>query len=151
MIMVAGLQPLTSLYPNVVAKEDFLTPNKLAPFKNYSSQLAALDFKSCATARRCIRNDKFSFSCNYNYRSSSRKSLVSADAVTEQINKLTLRMLCLGHVLRRAEKFGYVLPTDFQEQALSILFFGCDCILHSQTGSVKTLAYLLSVFSVLST
>ncbi|XP_063940019.1 protein ROOT HAIR SPECIFIC 17-like [Daucus carota subsp. sativus] len=59
MIMVAGLQPLTSLYPNVVAKEDFLTPNKLAPFKNYSSQLAALDFKSCATARRCIRNDKF--------------------------------------------------------------------------------------------
>ncbi|WOH15218.1 hypothetical protein DCAR_0934755 [Daucus carota subsp. sativus] len=62
MIMVAGLQPLTSLYPNVVAKEDFLTPNKLAPFKNYSSQLAALDFKSCATARRCIRNDKFRLS-----------------------------------------------------------------------------------------
>lgn len=33
------LQPLTSLYPNVVTKEDFLTPNELAPFKNYSSQV----------------------------------------------------------------------------------------------------------------
>ncbi|WOG89739.1 hypothetical protein DCAR_0208978 [Daucus carota subsp. sativus] len=44
------LQPLTSLYPNVVTKEDFLTPNELAPFKNYSSQLAALDFIACATA-----------------------------------------------------------------------------------------------------
>ncbi|KAL8113114.1 hypothetical protein AgCh_020441 [Apium graveolens] len=44
------LQPLTSLYPNVVTKEDFLTPNELEPFKNYSSQLAALDFIACATA-----------------------------------------------------------------------------------------------------
>ena len=33
------LQPLTGLYPNVVTKEDFLTPNELAPFKNYSSQV----------------------------------------------------------------------------------------------------------------
>ncbi|WOG87945.1 hypothetical protein DCAR_0207178 [Daucus carota subsp. sativus] len=33
---------------------------------------------------------------------------------------------------RRAEEFGYVLPTNVQEQALSILFFGRDCMLHSQ-------------------
>lgn len=33
------LQSLTSLYPNVVTKEDFLTPNELAPFNNYSSQV----------------------------------------------------------------------------------------------------------------
>ncbi|KAK1380105.1 DEAD-box ATP-dependent RNA helicase 58, chloroplastic [Heracleum sosnowskyi] len=88
-------------------------------------------------------------------RCSSRASLVSADVVTEQTNKTTLRELCQGHVpehvLRRAEDVGYVLPTDVQEQALPILFSGRDCILHSQTGSGKTLAYLLLIFSVLST
>ncbi|KAF5201063.1 O-fucosyltransferase [Thalictrum thalictroides] len=42
--------PFTSLYPNVVTKEDLLTPSELAPFMNFSSQLAALDFIACATA-----------------------------------------------------------------------------------------------------
>ncbi|WOK97176.1 hypothetical protein Cni_G05884 [Canna indica] len=42
--------PFTRLYPNVITKEDILTPSELAPFKNYSSQLAALDFIACATA-----------------------------------------------------------------------------------------------------
>ncbi|KAF8413728.1 hypothetical protein HHK36_001721 [Tetracentron sinense] len=44
------MQPFTGLYPNLVTKEDFLTPSELAPFRNYSSQLAALDFIACATA-----------------------------------------------------------------------------------------------------
>ncbi|KAK9150588.1 hypothetical protein Syun_008897 [Stephania yunnanensis] len=44
------MQPFTSLYPNVVTKEDLLTPGELAPFRNFSSQLAALDFIACATA-----------------------------------------------------------------------------------------------------
>ncbi|XP_077252233.1 O-fucosyltransferase family protein isoform X3 [Tasmannia lanceolata] len=44
------MQPFTSLYPNLVTKEDLLTPGELAPFKNFSSQLAALDFIACATA-----------------------------------------------------------------------------------------------------
>ncbi|KAL3522513.1 hypothetical protein ACH5RR_015347 [Cinchona calisaya] len=44
------MHPLTSLYPNVVTKEDFLSPSELAPFKNFSSQLAALDFIACAAA-----------------------------------------------------------------------------------------------------
>lgn len=44
------MHPLTSLYPNLVTKEDFLAPNELAPFRNSSSQLAALDFIACATA-----------------------------------------------------------------------------------------------------
>ncbi|XXG67472.1 hypothetical protein AAC387_Pa06g0816 [Persea americana] len=42
--------PFTSLYPNLVTKEDLLTPSELAPFRNFSSQLAALDFIACATA-----------------------------------------------------------------------------------------------------
>lgn len=42
--------PFTRLYPNVITKEDILTPSELAPFKNFSSQLAALDFIACATA-----------------------------------------------------------------------------------------------------
>ncbi|KAI3741642.1 hypothetical protein L1987_59316 [Smallanthus sonchifolius] len=44
------MQPLTNLYPRVITKEDLLSPSELAPFKNFSSQLAALDFIACATA-----------------------------------------------------------------------------------------------------
>ncbi|KAM0985145.1 hypothetical protein ACFX13_012676 [Malus domestica] len=36
-------------------------------------------------------------------------------------------------------------------QALPTLFFGCDCILHAQTGSRKTLTYLLLIFSAMNT
>lgn len=44
------MHSFTSLYPNLVTKESLLTPNELAPFRNFSSQLAALDFIACATA-----------------------------------------------------------------------------------------------------
>ncbi|RCV21908.1 hypothetical protein SETIT_4G176400v2 [Setaria italica] len=44
------LRPLTRLYPNLVTKEDILTTDELAPFKNFSSRLAALDFIACASA-----------------------------------------------------------------------------------------------------
>ncbi|KAG9137824.1 hypothetical protein Leryth_022288 [Lithospermum erythrorhizon] len=44
------MHPLTSLYPNIVSKEDLLSQSELAPFMNFSSQLAALDFIACATA-----------------------------------------------------------------------------------------------------
>ncbi|CAH9055427.1 unnamed protein product, partial [Cuscuta europaea] len=44
------MKPLTSLYPNLVTKENLLSPSELAPFQNHSSQLAALDFIACATA-----------------------------------------------------------------------------------------------------
>ncbi|KAK7247177.1 hypothetical protein RIF29_42054 [Crotalaria pallida] len=44
------MHPFTRLYPNVITKEDLLTSSELAPFKNFSSQLAALDFIACATA-----------------------------------------------------------------------------------------------------
>ena len=33
------MHPLTSLYPNLVTKEDLLTPSELAPFRNFSSQV----------------------------------------------------------------------------------------------------------------
>ncbi|KAF8051927.1 hypothetical protein N665_1642s0003 [Sinapis alba] len=42
--------PLTTLYPNLVTKETLLTPQELTPFKNFSSQLAALDFIACAAS-----------------------------------------------------------------------------------------------------
>ncbi|KAH9329534.1 hypothetical protein KI387_001642, partial [Taxus chinensis] len=41
---------LTSLYPNLVTKEDLLTSEEIRPFANFSSQLAALDFIGCAVA-----------------------------------------------------------------------------------------------------
>ncbi|GJM98226.1 hypothetical protein PR202_ga15215 [Eleusine coracana subsp. coracana] len=44
------LRPLTRLYPNLVTKEDVLTADELAPFKNFSSRLAALDFIACASS-----------------------------------------------------------------------------------------------------
>lgn len=44
------MQPFTSLYPNLVTKEDLLTPDELDAFRNFSSQMAALDFIACATA-----------------------------------------------------------------------------------------------------
>ncbi|KAK7306517.1 hypothetical protein VNO77_44464 [Canavalia gladiata] len=43
------MEPFTTLYPNVVTKENLLTPTELAPFRNFSSQLAALDFIACAS------------------------------------------------------------------------------------------------------
>ncbi|XP_009604295.1 O-fucosyltransferase 8 isoform X1 [Nicotiana tomentosiformis] len=44
------MQALTTLYPNLVTKENLLSPSELAPFRNFSSQLAALDFIACATS-----------------------------------------------------------------------------------------------------
>lgn len=41
---------LTSLYPNLVTKEDLLSSEEIKPFTNFSSQLAALDFIGCAAA-----------------------------------------------------------------------------------------------------
>ncbi|KAK9936602.1 hypothetical protein M0R45_013434 [Rubus argutus] len=44
------MNSFTNLYPNLVTKETLLTPRELAPFQNFSSKLAALDFIACATA-----------------------------------------------------------------------------------------------------
>lgn len=41
------LTALTSLYPNMVTKENLLSASELEPFMNFSSQLAALDFIGC--------------------------------------------------------------------------------------------------------
>lgn len=38
------LNALTTLFPNMVTKEDLLSSSEIHPFLNYSSQLAALDF-----------------------------------------------------------------------------------------------------------
>ncbi|XWS19369.1 hypothetical protein CRYUN_Cryun31cG0009800 [Craigia yunnanensis] len=46
----ARLAALTSLYPNLVTKENLLSSKELEPFMNSSSQLAALDFIVCTAA-----------------------------------------------------------------------------------------------------
>ncbi|CAL5337731.1 unnamed protein product [Camellia sinensis] len=67
----------------------------------------------------------------------------------------TIRELCEDHIpdhiLRRVEEVGFVVPTDVQQKALPIMLSGRDCILHAQTGSGMTLAYLLSIFAVVNT
>ncbi|KAE8668082.1 DEAD-box ATP-dependent RNA helicase 58 [Hibiscus syriacus] len=42
------------------------------------------------------------------------------------------------------------MPTDVQMEALPVLFSGNDCILHAQTGSGKTLTYLLLIYSLIN-
>lgn len=58
-IFVAGSQiyggrsrmiALTSLYPKLVTKENLLTTAELEPFRNFKSQLAALDFIGCTAS-----------------------------------------------------------------------------------------------------
>ncbi|EPS63261.1 hypothetical protein M569_11522, partial [Genlisea aurea] len=44
------MQPLIKLYPHIVTKEDLLSPVELAPLRNFSSQLAALDFIATAAS-----------------------------------------------------------------------------------------------------
>ncbi|KAL3617018.1 hypothetical protein CASFOL_039412 [Castilleja foliolosa] len=44
------MRPLISLYPNIVTKEDLLSPSELAPFRSFSSRLAAIDFVACVVA-----------------------------------------------------------------------------------------------------
>ncbi|GMI80091.1 hypothetical protein like AT5G19210 [Hibiscus trionum] len=69
-------------------------------------------------------------------------------------NSPTLGELCRNHVpdhvLRRLEEVGYLVPTDVQMEALPILFSRNDCILHAQTGSGKTLTYLLLIYSLIN-
>ncbi|XP_073009868.1 O-fucosyltransferase 15-like isoform X2 [Typha latifolia] len=41
---------ISRLYPNIATKESLLSSSEIEPFRNYSSQLAALDFIMCAAA-----------------------------------------------------------------------------------------------------
>eukprot|EP00250_Pteridium_aquilinum_P028530 c37318_g1_i1 orf=57-1565(+) len=64
---------------------------------------------------------------------------------------VTIRDVCNSMIpeefLQRAEQLGFVYPTDVQAQALPALLSGQDCILHSQTGSGKTLCYLFAILA----
>ncbi|XP_021766829.1 uncharacterized protein At1g04910-like isoform X1 [Chenopodium quinoa] len=51
------LASLTSLYPHLVTKENLLSPSELKPFKNFSSQLAALDFIGCTASSAFAMTD----------------------------------------------------------------------------------------------
>uniref|UniRef100_A0A7N0SYI2 RNA helicase n=1 Tax=Kalanchoe fedtschenkoi TaxID=63787 RepID=A0A7N0SYI2_KALFE len=90
---------------------------------------------------------------------SSLRSSMASSLVTEPVEVENgvekLRDLCSGrvpeHVLCRMEEVGFVSPTDIQREALPVLFSGKDCILHAQTGSGKTLTYLLLILSVVNT
>ncbi|KAM0827487.1 hypothetical protein ACQ4PT_068195 [Festuca glaucescens] len=44
------LAAISRLYPALVTKESLLSTSELEPFRNFSSQLAALDFIACASA-----------------------------------------------------------------------------------------------------
>ncbi|XP_034685732.1 DEAD-box ATP-dependent RNA helicase 58, chloroplastic isoform X1 [Vitis riparia] len=96
---------------------------------------------------------------NSNCNAKPAQATLNSSSITEASDigerTLTLREICQGcvpeHVLRRIEEVGFIVPTDVQQQALPVLLSGRDCILHAQTGSGKTLTYLLLIFSVVNT
>ncbi|GAB4851125.1 DEAD-box ATP-dependent RNA helicase 58, chloroplastic [Ancistrocladus abbreviatus] len=93
--------------------------------------------------------------CCTNQSLSLRLSSLSNSSNEFQLqNASTLREICQGHVpdhvISRMEEIGFVMPTDVQLQALPVLFSGRDCILHAQTGSGKTLTYLLLIYSAIN-
>ncbi|KAJ8442739.1 hypothetical protein Cgig2_011009 [Carnegiea gigantea] len=107
-------------------------------------------FTSISYFRSSIPNPKFAIP-----KSSSLSSSTIAEAANAEFPTVaTLRELCQGHVpdhmLRRMEEMGFVTPTEVQQQGLPVLFAGNDCVLHAQTGSGKTLTYLLLVYSVIN-
>ncbi|KAH9617048.1 hypothetical protein KSS87_003233 [Heliosperma pusillum] len=51
------LTSLMSLYPHLVTKESLLSPSEIEPFKNFSSQLAALDFIGCTASTAFAMTD----------------------------------------------------------------------------------------------
>ncbi|KAL9233110.1 hypothetical protein vseg_008145 [Gypsophila vaccaria] len=104
-----------------------------------------------------LKHSPKSLSLSLALNASSLKSSPSNRAASDvQFNTCaTLRELCQAHVpdhvLSRMEEVGFVTPTDVQKQGLPVLFSGHDCVLHAQTGSGKTLTYLLLVYSVINT
>ncbi|CAL5401717.1 unnamed protein product [Camellia sinensis] len=102
------------------------------------------------------RNRTLSPLSNSNHRPSRASIDSSCVGIKANISEraTTIRELCEDHIpdhiLRRVEEVGFVVPTDVQQKVLPILLSGLDCILHTQTGSGKTLTYLLSIFSVVN-
>jgi Rad3-related DNA helicase len=49
----------------------------------------------------------------------------------------------------RAERLGYMLPTDIQRRTAKLMLLGGDVFLRAQTGSGKTLAFLMPLLALL--
>ncbi|XP_010024385.2 DEAD-box ATP-dependent RNA helicase 58, chloroplastic isoform X3 [Eucalyptus grandis] len=139
--------PLAILCPPVSSATKLVPPSSLFLLRNpepkFSALVAARPIQSpLSTSRREPPRALVGFS-------------PAADEADPEPAPPTLRRICSGHVpehvLRRMEEVGYVLATDVQREGLPALFSGRDCVLHAQTGSGKTLTYLLRIFSVVNT
>lgn len=49
----------------------------------------------------------------------------------------------------RAERLGFVMPTEIQHKAVKLFLLGADVLLRAHTGSGKTLAFVMPVLSML--
>ncbi|KAK3417618.1 hypothetical protein EUGRSUZ_H03567 [Eucalyptus grandis] len=162
--------PLAILCPPVSSATKLVPPSSLFLLRNpepkFSALVAARPIQSpLSTSRREPPRALVGFS-------------PAAEEADPEPAPLTLRRICSGRVhedvLRRQvripsseivtlerevrdvvlpmmEEVGYVLATDVQREAFPALFSGRDCVLHAQTGSGKTLTYLLRIFSVMNT
>ncbi|ONI28658.1 hypothetical protein PRUPE_1G153600 [Prunus persica] len=113
---------------------------------------AHFPFQSLNHSPRLFSSNGFVSNC------SPIQALLNSTPITTEAGSepepFTLRQICQSHVpdhvLCKMEELGFVVPTPVQRQALPTLFSGRDCILHAQTGSGKTLTYLLLVFSIVN-
>ncbi|XP_024011811.1 DEAD-box ATP-dependent RNA helicase 58, chloroplastic isoform X2 [Eutrema salsugineum] len=129
---VALLPKFSPFYPSLFARQ------KLTLFHSTTRAI-----KSSSNSRITINLQAVADAC----------SEIESNGVTETTD-LTLRNICEGfvpeHIIHRMEEIGFVFPTNIQREALPTLFTGRDCILHAQTGSGKTLTYLLLIFSLIN-
>lgn len=49
----------------------------------------------------------------------------------------------------RAERLGFLMPTEIQHRAIKLFLLGADVLLRAHTGSGKTMAFLMPVLSML--
>ncbi|XP_068326475.1 DEAD-box ATP-dependent RNA helicase 58, chloroplastic isoform X1 [Pyrus communis] len=123
------------------------------PLQTQKSRHAHFHFESLNPNPRLFSSNDFVSNCRP-LQAIINTPLIATDADSEQ-EPLALRRICQphvpDHVLKRMEDLGFVVPTPVQRQALPTLFSGRDCILHAQTGSGKTLTYLLLIFSAVNT
>ncbi|XP_061991826.1 DEAD-box ATP-dependent RNA helicase 58, chloroplastic isoform X1 [Rosa rugosa] len=134
-----------------------LSPTQLLPLSppihTSNSRHAHLSFQSLNPNPRIFSFN--SFVSNFSPLPAVLSSSPTSTESDSDNDDVTLRRICEPHVpdhiLCRMEELGYVAPTPVQRQALPTLFSGRDCILHAQTGSGKTLTYLLLIFAVVKT
>ncbi|GBG92900.1 hypothetical protein CBR_g57658 [Chara braunii] len=132
-------------------------PPQISPLVSYPSLRVLL--RRILSGHRCCDR---CFSCSATIDDEGRSVVVSntqsdveGGDVDSQCQDETLSELLKDQVpewlLKRVQELGFVTPTSVQREALPAVFSGRDCIIHAQTGSGKTLVYLMPLIANIDT